>query len=650
MVYQDGSLPLDPLQRIAVEAAEGVSLVTGGAGTGKSQALVGRVAHLLDSGVQPGHIACLAVGEEAAASLRRRLASHPRIEGHIDDMDGTFVGTMYEYANLFLRRAGAAVLGLSPGYTLWDRRTAVEAVRMAWPDHHKPDLKQRDIEAALDWHWLNRSLPAIYLRRPAREEQWLEVEDLYIQEKLRQGALDQLDLLVLAVAAMTRDGDLRAEWSATRTRHVVVDCLEDLTMLHHHLLELMVKRTRSLTVAADPNQAMDLDDPEDVMTYFRLNHRNLQPHHLRLIQAASRELAEVAAVLQRAGHGRGLWDQGQVSDGVSGGAPVLVEVEGTLREMSTHCLEEVQRLAEEGMPWEDMAILYRKGDAARRLATQLVHRDVPYWVLGGPRRDTPGDARLVAALLASVLNPKDLHSFRIAAAPGHPNRERRLPMGPSLRLRQFARESGVHLVEAAKGYLVDLDQGDADHDGLSWLVKVWKELDDKLRDPRCSVRDLFLLARHRVRQEPPPGLSPVEDPDLGELMRLCEATPRARSESPRMHLQRVLDRYSLGFRADLHGPARRPGTDTGPHPCGQGSPVEGRLPSGRKRRRHARPGGGLQPARGARAPCLLYRRDPRHPAPLPLLRGGHREGRPGPADPVPGPNHALGGTAARGDG
>ena len=253
-----------------------------------------------------------------------------------------------------------------------------------------------------------------------------------------------------------------------------------------------------------------------------------------------------------------------MSDGVSGGAPVLVEVEGTLRELYTHCLEEVQRLAEEGMPWEDMAILFRKGDAARRLATQLVHRDVPYRVLGGPRRDTPGDTRLVAALLTSVLNGRDLHSFRIAAAPGHPNRERRLPMGPSLRLRKSRLESKVDLVEAARRHLEDLDEGDADRHGLSWLVGVWEELDGKLRDPRCDVRDLFLLARHRVRQEQPPGLSPVEDPGFGALMRLCEATPRARVETPRTHLQRVLDRWSLGGRADLHDPALHRGLTLAP--------------------------------------------------------------------------------------
>ena len=290
-----------------------------------------------------------------------------------------------------------------------------------------------------------------------------------------------------------------------------------------------------------------------------------------MTQAASRELADVAEALQRAGLGRGLWDQGQVSDGVSGGAPVLVEVEGTLREMYTACLEDAQRLADDGMPWEDMAILYRRGDAARRLATQLVHRDIPFQVLGRAPLDTPGDTRLVTALLTLLLNPRDLHSFRIAAAPGHPNRERKLSIAPSLRLHQFVRDSGVDLVEAAKRHLEDLDEGSAEHHGLSWLVGVWEELDDKLRDPRCDVRDLFLLARRRVQQEQPPGLSPVEDPGLGDLLRLCEATPRARGETPRMQLQRVMDRWSLGFRADLDDPARHRGLTLAPIHAAKGT-------------------------------------------------------------------------------
>ena len=138
----DLSFPLDPMQRSAVEAGGGVAMVIGGTGTGKTRVLIGSVAYLLDSGVKPGHITCLTAQCEAAADLRHRLASHPRIRDHLHEI---FVGTMPEYANFFLRRAGAEVLGRSRSYTIWDRQRAVEAVQAAWPERQKAKLRKRDI-------------------------------------------------------------------------------------------------------------------------------------------------------------------------------------------------------------------------------------------------------------------------------------------------------------------------------------------------------------------------------------------------------------------------------------------------------------------------------------------------------------------------
>ena len=67
------------------------------------------------------------------------------------------------------------------------------------------------------------------------------------------------------------------------------------------------------------------------------------------------------------------------------GRPRLVEVEGTLTDLDGHCLLEVRRLAEAGVPLEDMAILYRRGNAIRRLRTRLAHLDIPHRVLGEER-------------------------------------------------------------------------------------------------------------------------------------------------------------------------------------------------------------------------------------------------------------------------
>ena len=545
--------PLDPMQRRAAEAPDGISFVIGGTGTGKTHALVGRVAYLLNKGVPPGHITCLTARGEAAAELRRRLTWHPHVRDCIDEI---FVSTLHGYANFFVRRSGARVLGRSPDYTIWNRHRAVEAVQVAWSDTRKVKLQRGLIQEALDWHWSNRSRPTLDPPFHAKDNFWQDVTEVYKEEKRRQRGVDHVDLLVMAIGAMERDPCIKDEWRSTRTRHLLIDQVEDMCFQELSLLEMMIGPTGSLMVTADPNQA-NHDRPTDAIETLRWNHQNRTQHVLRLDQVSSREIGEVIVRLQRdADKDRGLWDYGQVWDGVDEGAPVLMEVEGTLPELYAHCLDEAQKLYGIGIPWEDMAILYRGEKVHLRLATQLVHRDIPYRVLGNIRMERPGDARLVVALLTCVLNPWDLHSVRIAATPGHPNRQRILNVTSSLRLREWACHSKVDLVEAAKRYMENLDPPDANRNDLSWFVRVWDDLHQELLDSRSSLMDLVLLARARVQGVHLPGLSPVEDPEMDVLWRLCAGTSRVQGETPSMQLQRFLDRWSLGLDDQGYGPVQ----------------------------------------------------------------------------------------------
>lgn len=541
--------PLDPMERAAAGDAEGVVVILGGTGTGKTHTIVGRTAALLEAGARPGHIACLTARSGSAADLRLRLERHPRTRDHLDDM---FTGTIHECANDLLRDAGAGVLGISPGYTIWDHRQAVEMVHFVWPEYHDSRVTMREVREALDWHWRNQDRSSLDRPLPPRERLWYDVADVYRVEKELQNGLDLEDLIVMAVQAMERDRGVRERWSSTRTRHLLVDQAEELTPRQLRLLELMVGPTRSLTVATDPNQCIHQDAHTDLLQFMRLPWPEMRRHVLRMNQRSSRELWEMAVMLNdQPGHA-GLWPDRQVCDGVEKGRPRLVEVRGALQDMYTRCLDDLQAQAALGTPWEDMAVLYRRNGAVRRMRAQLAHRDIPYTVLGGERAEKRGDATCVAAMLTCLANPRDLRAARIVAAPGYPNRDRILSPGASRLLRRMAWEQGVGLVEAAERNAAAFEEEDREH--LAYLVQVRRDLEHLLRDPSCGLRDLLLRARAWVQRARPPGLPQVEDPDMDRLLRLCDATRRLGEESPRSHLRRFLDLRSPALHPDSAGP------------------------------------------------------------------------------------------------
>ena len=79
--YLDG---LNPAQREAVEALDGPVLMLAGAGTGKTKALIARIAHLRPPGAAANEILAVTFTNKAAREMKDALA---RLLGPADEVD-----------------------------------------------------------------------------------------------------------------------------------------------------------------------------------------------------------------------------------------------------------------------------------------------------------------------------------------------------------------------------------------------------------------------------------------------------------------------------------------------------------------------------------------------------------------------------------
>ena len=112
---------LNEAQYQAASTVEGPLLIIAGAGTGKTRTLVYRVAHLIDSGVDPRSILLLTFTRRAAEEMIRRAGL--LIDSRCHQVAG---GTFHSFANLVLREYGRRI-DLAPSFTIMDR-TDSEAV------------------------------------------------------------------------------------------------------------------------------------------------------------------------------------------------------------------------------------------------------------------------------------------------------------------------------------------------------------------------------------------------------------------------------------------------------------------------------------------------------------------------------------------
>src|SRR6266446_4625377 len=115
MDFLDG---LNPRQREAVEHTEGPLLVLAGAGSGKTRVITHRIAHLVSAHRVPGWaILAVTFTNKASGEMRDRVRSLITATGADSSDGGPTVATFHSFCVRMLRRDGAPLAELRPGFT-----------------------------------------------------------------------------------------------------------------------------------------------------------------------------------------------------------------------------------------------------------------------------------------------------------------------------------------------------------------------------------------------------------------------------------------------------------------------------------------------------------------------------------------------------
>ena len=547
-------LILDPLQRAAAEAAEGPLAIIGGPGTGKTHTLIARAHLLIKGGASPHTIACLTFGTRGAEDIRRQMEQMPVMAEYAPHV---FIGTIHHYASCFLRRAGAAAVGISPHFTIWDREQACETITemMVWNEEEARPLSKREIEEILDWNAKNQTGMAEEASSP-KHSNWLRVIQGYQEEKRNQGTLDLDDLIPLTIRAMERKPEVMEIWSRTRTRHLLVDEFQDITPRQYQLISMMTGPTRSVTIAADPNQSINRwkgANPK-MLDQFQLDHKaNLQIRLLKVNHRGTRTLCDVAKKLTDAPELDGIHHDYQSAIRIGGPEPTLNIFQDKTEAMYKYIIDQAEERVRDGCRWEDMACIYRGNKTLNRMQSQLNQRNIPYTILGEIEKEKNSNTRCVTAMLALSLNPMDRKAFSIAAAVERRNKNRRLNPEIVKRIETHAREKNTNLIEAARLELKDLRPGSQAHQNIRYTINAWQEVNRMLEDGNMQIYDICRHIEGMLAQAQHADLKTVQESQMMKLLTLSQTTPRLGQEQNREFLARFLELQTAATQPDHRG-------------------------------------------------------------------------------------------------
>ena len=422
---------LNPEQRRAVEhGAAGAGpfaplLVIAGAGSGKTNTLAHRVAHLMVGGADPRRILLMTFSRRAASEMTKRVEQIAR------KVMGDNAGVMTDalaWAGTFhgvgarLLRDYAEQIGLDPGFTIHDREDSADLLNLIRHEKGFSRTKERFPTKG--------TCLAIYSRCVNAEtsiEQVLgssfpwcsgwatELKELftaYVGAKQKQNVLDYDDLLLYW--AQTMSDRALADDIGSRFDHVLVDEYQDTNRLQSSILLALKPDGCGLTVVGDDAQSIYsfraatvrniLDFPgqfspaADIITLDR-NYRSTQT-----ILAAANGVIDLA----RERFTKNLW-----TDRAAGQKPQLVTVRDEA-DQARCIVERILESRESGTLLKEQAVLFRTSSHSGPLEVELTRRNIPFVKFGGLKFLDAAHIKDMLALLRFVENPRDrVAGFRL---------------------------------------------------------------------------------------------------------------------------------------------------------------------------------------------------------------------------------------------
>lgn len=251
---------LSEVQREAVTATEGPSLVIAGAGSGKTRVLTYRIAHLLRQGVPPWSILALTFTNKAAREMKERIAS---VVGD-DVAKMLWMGTFHSVFARILRKE-AALLGFSSTFTIYDTADSKNLIRLIVRDlqldpkvykdgavHARISMAKNNLVTAQAY--ANNSRITIEDAKQHRSEIH-RIYSLYQQRCFRSSAMDFDDILLNTNILFRDFPDVLARYQQ-KFRYLLVDEYQDTNYAQYLIVKKLAEQHHNLCVVGDDAQSI----------------------------------------------------------------------------------------------------------------------------------------------------------------------------------------------------------------------------------------------------------------------------------------------------------------------------------------------------------------------------------------------------------
>jgi DNA helicase-2/ATP-dependent DNA helicase PcrA len=407
----------------------GPMLIIAGAGTGKTNTLAHRVAHLVLNGTDPARILMLTFTRRAAQEMIRRtqtiVAEVLAERGKMGDRSVVsrlvWAGTFHSVGNRILRLF-ARQLGLDAGFSVLDRTDSADLMDIIRHELGFSSKEKRFPRKDACWAIYSYRLNTRLSLKQTLDEQFPWVREWesdltrlyreYVARKQKNNVLDFDDLLLYWHVMMQNQA--LAQRLSKNFDHVLVDEYQDTSALQGDIVQALKPDGMGVTVVGDDAQAIysfraaavenilgfaDRYKPKAEIVVLAQNYRSTQP----ILDCANALMSEGSRQ-----HRKSL-----IGTRESSQKPVYVALEDGAAQ-AEYIVSKILAAREIGGSLRRHAALFRSAHHSDMLEVELIRRNVPFVKYGGLKFLEAAHVKDLLSVLRWADNPRNsVAGFRV---------------------------------------------------------------------------------------------------------------------------------------------------------------------------------------------------------------------------------------------
>ena len=395
---------LNDKQQEAVLYNDGPLLIIAGAGAGKTKTLTTKIAYLIDElGVSPYSILAITFTNKAAKEMKDRLFLQIGSEAK-----KLTVSTFHSFG-LKLLRENFERLGYDRNFVIMDSDDSLTVVKKIIKDMgYDPKVyNPRAIRNKISSCKNEMTSPKQYERFAVSDYEKVikEVYEKYEDKLYKNNSVDFDDLLLLPIKLFKKYPDVLERYQDLY-QYILIDEYQDTNEAQYILTKLLSEKNRNITCVGD--------DSQSIYSFRGANYKNIlnfeKDYKDAKVILLEQNYRSTSTILDAANHviknnkqrkDKNLW----TARGV--GEKIKYYRSYNERDEAQYVIRKVKELANRGVEYKDIAVLYRTNAQSRVMEEEMLKDNMPYRVIGSINFYNRKEIKDLLAYLRLIHNSKD---------------------------------------------------------------------------------------------------------------------------------------------------------------------------------------------------------------------------------------------------